>query len=79
MSRKSDRYSRISSFSELRKEKYKLSLELRLAKTKLDMTMLELKNSFSPARLFASLTSGLIKPFSELIRNWISNKSGKDL
>lgn len=77
MSRKADHYSRISSFRELREEKYRLSLELRLTKTRLDMTLLELEGSLRSTRLFALYSSTLIKPFSELIRNWISSKSGR--
>jgi hypothetical protein len=66
-------YSYISSFKQLRQERIRLSYEVRLHRKKLDLSLMELSDVFSPVRLFTSVAREWIKPVSASIRHWIED------
>lgn len=66
-------YSHISSFKQLREERIRLSYEVRLTRKKLDLSLMELSDVFSPVRLFTAVAREWIKPVSASIRHWLEN------
>ncbi|WP_026475598.1 hypothetical protein [Alkaliflexus imshenetskii] len=64
-------YSDIESFSDLENEKMRLTYEVRIARRKMDLAILELGASLNPIRLASSLFGELLKPVTAGIRQWI--------
>lgn len=70
-------YSRISSYEDFRKEKELLRLKGRIIDTRLSLSFMQLKQSFSPSNLLLSLAKKYILPevanflggFSEKVTN----------
>jgi len=60
MNRSTHTYKRIGSFVELSNEKIRLSYESRLARTKLDLSLLKLGEELKPARLLGLMVSRLL-------------------
>lgn len=69
MNRSTHTYKRIGSFVELSNEKIRLSYESRLARTKLDLSLLKLGEELKPARLLGLMASRLLVPLSETIKS----------
>jgi hypothetical protein len=66
-------YSYISSFKQLREERTRLSYEVRLTRKKLDLSLMELSDVFSPVRLLAAVARQWVKPLSTALRQWVEN------
>ena len=73
MNRSTHPYKRIGSFVELSNEKIRLSYESRLARRKLDLSLLKLQEELKPARLLGGLASRWLLPLSETIKSHIIN------
>jgi len=61
-SKKSHRYSHISSYEDLRREKEMLTLKGKILEAKLILTYQQFKQSFSPSNLILSLVRKYILP-----------------
>ncbi len=66
-------YTQISSFKQLKEERVRLSYEVRLTRKKLDLSLMELSDVFSPIRLFTAVAREWIKPVSRSIRHWLED------
>jgi hypothetical protein len=66
-------YSHIGSFKQLREERIRLSYEVRLTRKKLDLSLMELSDVFSPLRLITAVAREWIKPLSSSIRQWLES------
>ncbi len=64
-------YSDIESFSDLKNEKMRLTYEVKIARRKLDLAVLELGASLNPIRLASSLFGELLKPVTAGIKHWL--------
>jgi len=74
MSRKIEKdYTYIKSFRQLKEERLRLSYEIRLSRRKLDLSLMELGDIFSPIRLFSTVAKEWIKPVSKSIRYWLED------
>lgn len=75
-------YTHISSFKQLKEERIRLSYEVRLTRKKLDLSLMELSDVFSPIRLFSAVAKEWVKPISRSIRQWIEDfikgRSGRE-
>jgi hypothetical protein len=66
-------YAYISSFKQLREERTRLSYEVRLTRKKLDLSLMELSDIFSPIRLLGAVARQWVKPLSSSLRHWVEN------
>jgi len=66
-------YTHISSFKQLKEERIRLSYEVRLTRKKLDLSLMELSDVFSPIRLFSAVAREWVKPISRSIRHWLED------
>ncbi|WP_062122475.1 hypothetical protein [Geofilum rubicundum] len=66
-------YTYISSFKQLREELTRLSYEVRLTRKKLDLSLMELSDIFSPVRLLGAVARQWVKPLSASLRQWVEN------
>jgi hypothetical protein len=64
-------YSDIESFEDLRNEKMRLSYEVRIAKRKIDVAVMELSSALSPVRLLSNLLAEWMQPISAGIKQWL--------
>ncbi|ASB50683.1 hypothetical protein [Alkalitalea saponilacus] len=74
MAKRKISYHYIESFQELEEEKTRLLYEVRLARRKLDLSVMEFSAALSPMRLLSSALAEWIKPLSGALRQWIESK-----
>jgi hypothetical protein len=71
MKRPKNAYDHINSFNDLKNEQFRLLYETRLARRKLEMSVLELQSTLSPIRLLGTLFSEWAKPVKANIKQWL--------